>query len=134
MSAPRLVALALLALSLPASAGRSSSGPTPGDWVITYDYTSSTLDSMSPYWEATLDPNGDLELTLLAFPMFGAYLPTSVWGDWDTRRRGRTLRLYPDAYTELEGQSVGGGCYAGTITYTDSQGSMTGVWEGCPLP
>jgi hypothetical protein len=134
MSAARIAALALLTLSLPAAAasGGGSKGPDMGDWVITYDYDTTSLDASSPYWEAALYPAGDLELTLLAFPVIQAYLPTSVWGTWESRRGGRELVLRPDRFTELTGWAAGGGCYAGQIVVTDSSGTRTGVWEGCP--
>lgn len=131
MSAPSLAALALLGLSTTAFAG-----PPPvatGDWEISYDYNATTLDAASPYYEATLHAGGDLELTVLGFPMAGLVLPTSVWGSWTSKKGGKRLVLRPDPYTTLSGRPIGGGCYAGTITYTDSYGTMTGVWEGCPL-
>lgn len=136
VSALSLAAFALLALSLPAAAakGGKAKGPTTGDWVIQYGASGvSALSPDAPHWEATLHGGGDLELTLLAFPQIAAYFPTSVWGTWDMARGGRTLILDPDPYTHLEGEPVGDGCYAGTITYTDSVGTQSGPWEGCPL-
>lgn len=135
VSALSLAAFALLALSLPADAakGGRSKGPATGDWVIQYEYGVASLSPDAPYWEATLHSGGDLELTLLAFPQIAAFFPTSVWGTWDTLRGGRTLVLDPDPYTHLEREAIGAGCYAGTITYTDSVGTQSGPWEGCPL-
>lgn len=131
VSALPLVAFALLGLSTTAQAAPPS--VQTGDWEISYDYYSTTLDAMSPYYEATLHPGGDLELTALGFPMMGLHLPTSVWGTWVSKKGGKKVVLRPDRFTKLVGWHIGDGCYAGTITYSDSMGSMTGVWEGCPL-
>lgn len=140
MSALRtsFLAAALLAVAGPASAKKG--GPAtlpPGDWVVTYDYNIadvSDLDSLSPYWEAVVYSNGDLELTLLAFPMFGGYLPTSVWGTWDTRRGGKTLVMDPDPYTHLEGTLQSDGCYEGTLEVTSHASTLHGLFEACPVP
>jgi len=121
-----------LSVSTPAVAGPSSA--LHGDWVMTYDWYSPTLTSTSPYWEATLHSGHNLELTLLAFPMLGAYMPTSVWGDWETKKGGKKLILDPDAFTHVEAWLASDGCYDGTITYTDSYGSMSGPFEACPVP
>jgi hypothetical protein len=131
VSALSLAAFALLGLSTTAAAAPPS--VQTGDWEISYDYYSTELDAMSPYWEATLHTGGDLELTVLGFPMMGLVLPTSVWGTWREKKGGKRIVLQPDRFTKLTGKHIGDGCYAGTITYTDSQGSMSGVWEGCPL-